>query len=204
MQYGVPPDLTAEKSANLGCGMSFTHQHRCRIRDLIKLKYSVEGRVSPSALLEFRGRSNDRRRTPPNLLSAAVYISFFNEVNIHKGLDHTLSDLSEPSPETTLAEVKLSRDKLGEAMREIQETDEQLKSVIAFIGREYQEAIREHKSAVDEYLKRTKEGCARLSQSLATPHAREFNSLRDSTIDRLRVWAARVDEATEKLKGKYA
>lgn len=203
LKFGVPPDLRTEKASNLGPGKSFTHQHLCRTSDLTRLKYSVEGRASPAVLLEVRGRENNIPATKSNLLSASVYMGFFNELNVHKWLD-TIGSLPAPGPETTLAGIQAIRERLGVATNEIRETKEELGKIIGFIRSENREGVLEHKTLADKYLGRTQEGCARLSTSLATPSTREFSSLKDATVSRLKTEATRLDEATDQLKKKYA
>lgn len=203
LKFGVPPDLRTEKASNLGPGKSFTHQHLCRTSDLTRLKYSVEGRASPTVLLEIRGRENNIPATKSNLLSAAVYMGFFNELNAHKWLD-TIGSLPAPGPETTLAGIQAIRERLGAATDEIRETKDELQKIFGFVRSENREGVLEHKRLVDKYLERTEEGCHRLSASLATPSTREFSSLKDALVSRLKTEAARLDEATDQLKKKYA
>ncbi len=204
LKYGVPPDVKTRTAKNLGCGQSFKHQSSCRVSDLVKLKYGVEGRVSPNTLLGFRGRSNGIPRGPSAFLSWSVYTGFLNEVNVHKWLHHTLESLPEPGPETTLAEIERNRKALSLALDEIRDTRGGLEQIIGFISPDQREIVLAYQMLADEYLKHTEEGCGRLSQALATLKAVEFKSLKGSIVKDLRAEAARLDQDTSQLRKRFA
>jgi hypothetical protein len=204
LKYGVPPDVKTKTAKDLGCGQSFKHQSICRVSDLVKLKYSVEGRVSANTLLGFRGRSNGIQRGPSAFLSWSVYTGFLNEVNVHRWLHNTLESLPEPGPETTLAEIERNRKTLSLALEEIRETREGLEQIIGFIGPEQREVVLDYKKLADEYLKHTEEGLGRLSEALATLKASEFKSLKGSIMKDLRAEGARLDQDTSQLRKRFA
>jgi hypothetical protein len=204
LRYGTPPDMKEMKSTDLGGGQSFTQKHLCEISDLINMTYSVEGRLSPSALLEFRGRSNSLPRGSKNPLSPSAYVHFLQGLDIYGKLERILANLRGPTPETTLAQVQGTKDALSQAITEIRAKKEQIQSILGFVGRGPQDAILNHKQLVDEYIKRADEGLTRLNQSLASSDARRFDALRETTINQLKVEKAALDKATEEFSKKYA
>lgn len=197
LKVGMSLDWHYERTTNLAEGQSFQYQYRCRYSELQKVQYSVEGKLSPMSLLQVRkriGTVSARRQT----LTVGSYVCFLKEVNIYKWIDEFFKKFKIPGSETTIADLEVQKATLNKTSQEIQEVTNNLQWIIMFIKKD--DNILQHKRLVDEYLKRTLEGCGRLHNLLSTPsRGRELASERDSIITRLTTEAARINQATAEL-----
>lgn len=159
LKVGISPDWHYERTANLAGGQSFHYQYRCRYSELSKVQYSVEGKLSPISLLQVRqriGTVSASRQT----LTVGAYVGFLKEVNIYRWIDEVFKTFKIPGPETTIADLEAQKAALNKTSQEIQDVTNNLQWIIMFIIRD--DNILQHKRLVDEYLKRTLEGCGRL------------------------------------------
>ena len=192
---GIPPNVHVEKKTNLAKGESFTYAYQCTYGEFTKIVYSVGGKVNPSLLLQIgqEGRKIPTKRQ----LSIKAYLEVLDELNIHKWLNDTLKTLPIPGPNTTLSTIKVQREKLGQAMAEISQAEHQLEDISKFVTKA--EKVILHRKLVNDYLKRTQQGCGNLQQELGKSDTRSVINLLDSIVSRLEKEASLVDQATDRL-----
>lgn len=198
LNVGVPPDWHVETAKNLAGGQSFSYEHHCTYDAIMKLQWFIEGRVSPAALLQFRGRPNGIIRS--SQLSIKAYFDFFNQMNIHQWLEGTLKTLDAPGPDTTLAEMKAKEDSLRNIIGEIRTSAQQLQDFLGLVNyKNYREDILKHRNLIQEYLNRTEREIADLIQILRTQRTDGFKKACDNTIAKLTNQGNELDKATTEL-----
>jgi hypothetical protein len=172
----------------LASGDSFTYEHRSRYSDLGKILFSIDGKVSPSHLLQVRKKEQKIPRRIASL-SMASYVEILKDINLHKWLKNTLETLPIPSSEKVVT-------------GEIAETKEQIQNILGFIIRTTdadRAKMNQHQKLVKEYLTHTVQGCSELGKMLDTYHSRTLESTRQGIVGRLSQEASRLDQATEEL-----
>jgi hypothetical protein len=200
LTVGVPPDLHIEKHTDLASGESFTYEHRSRYSDLGKIVFSVDGKVSPSRLLQVRNKENDIPRRAS--LSIASYVEVLKDINLHKWLKNTIETLPMPSADANQATIEALKDKLSDATKEIGETKKQLENISGFVIRNTDAdkvKMNQHRKLVEDYLNHTYQACSELRKMLDTYNTRTMESSRESIFNRLCSEAENLDRATENI-----
>ena len=201
LTVGVPPDLHVEKHTNLASGESFTYEHRSRYSDLGRIVFSVDGTVSPSYLLRVK-RAARNIPSSATSLPIASYIEVLKDINIHKWLKDTIETMLIPGSSTTQTEIEAQQNRLGDAVKEIRDTKEQLQNIYSFIIRQTdtdKDKVNQNRKQQAENLQRTNQACGELRKMLDTLNSKTLNANRDNIIARLSEEASQVDRATEGL-----
>jgi hypothetical protein len=200
LKVGVPPDWHIEKVANLTGGQSFNYEHHCNYDEIMKVKWAIEGRLSPAVLLTFYRSPNPVNRN--NQLPIKAYFDFLAQMNIHKWLGQ-IRTFSAPNQNTTLAEMKSKEGMLSAIISELSNSGQQLQEFSGLVNTDlYRDDINRHKTAVVEYLNRTQREIGELSQWLRNHNGEGFENARDNIVAKLTVKASELEKVTKELELK--
>jgi hypothetical protein len=196
LKVGIPDNWHCEHKENLGSGDSFDYVHHCSHGELSQLQYTIEGRLSPSSLLNvklFSRKITAQRQT----LTIKSYLDFLEQANLYKWIE-ILKNLKIPEPETTIAEIEAQKSNLNQNSGEIQKTRDQLQQVLGFVKKN--ERVLQHKQILEEYLNKTQEAYSRLSSLYSTPsRGREIVLERDRLLSKLSTRIENLEKVKEEL-----
>jgi hypothetical protein len=201
LKVGVPPELHVEKHNNLAGGESFSYEHRSRYGDLGKITYTIDGKVSPSHLLQVkRPESSIPHRVAS--LSISSYVNVLKDIDIRKWIKDPIEEMLVPSSDTTDAEIKAQQNRFNDAKKEINDARKQLENIYGFIIRQTdteKHKVSAHKTLLDKYLTNISQACDELSEMLNTHNAKTINATRSQLVSKLMREAATIDEASQGL-----
>jgi DNA-nicking Smr family endonuclease len=200
LKVGVPPDWHTEKATNITCGNSFGYEHHCNYDEIMKVKWAIEGRLSPAVLLTFYRSPHQVKRD--NQLPIKAYFDYLTQMNIHKFLGQ-IRTFPAPNQNTTLAEMKSKVETLNYISSELSSSGQRLQEFLGLVNTDkYRDDINRHRATVVEYLNNTQREIGELSQLLKNRNGEGFEKARDNIVAKLTVKASELEKATEELELK--
>jgi len=201
LKVGIPPNWHVEKAENFTGGQSFSYDHPCIYNEITRIQWTVEGRVSPETLLEYKRRPSRIIRN--GQLSINAYFDYLIDMNIRQWLEGTLKPLTAPGPKATLTEMMAREDSLKSIISEIRNAAQQIEDFLRFVDYEkHHDDIINHKNLIQEYLKRTEQGIADLIKRLGAHKGDGFDKTRRGIVTKLTKRADELDKATKALARK--
>ena len=201
LKVGMPPEWHVETVKNLEGGQSFSYDHPCAYDAIMKLQWSIEGKISPTVLMQFRRKPKSITRNQQ--LPIKAYFEFLSQMNIHEWLEGTIRSINAPGPDTTLAEMKAKEDSLTNIVTWIRNSVQQLQDFSGLVDyKNYRDDILQHRNRVQEYLNRADREIGDLIQVLRTHRIEGFDSSRDRIILKLTTQSNQLNEATTELAKK--
>ncbi|MFC1925923.1 hypothetical protein ACFLW2_04415 [Chloroflexota bacterium] len=201
LKIGAPPNWHVERFENLAAGQSISYDHPCTGREITRLEWAVEGRISPAALLHFSRRPVSI--TGIQQLSVKAYFDYLANMNVFQRLEGILKNLCAPEPDMTLCEMKAEESSLKDIADEITNSAEGIQDLLEFVDlSKYSNDIVKHKNLVRRYLKETEREVADLMQIMRAQKVDGFDKARDKILDKLTSRADKLDKATSALVKK--
>ena len=201
LKVGVPPEWNVETANNLTSGQSFSYEHHCTYDAIMKLRWTVEGRISPATLLQFRSRPNSLTRT--NQLPVKSYFDFLSQLNIDQWWEGTLKSLAAPGPDTTLAQMKVKEDSITSIITEMRNSAQQLQDFLGLVdSKSCRDDLNIHHRRFQEYVNRAQKEIAELTQVVRTHNLDGFSASRARIVERLTNQKIELDQTTTELAKK--
>ncbi len=194
----VPPDSWVEHAENLAGGQSFTYEYHCTYDAIMQVQWTIEGKVSPTALLHFRRKPSMINKN--SQFPVKAYFDFLEQMDIHQWLNGTVKSLVTPGPDTTLGEMKEKADTLSRTISEIRNSAQRFKEFLGHVDiKKYRDDLLSHQKRVQDYLNVTDRNIGELMQIFRENRIEHFNKTRDKIVKELTTRIGDLEEATEAL-----
>ena len=201
LRISVPPDTWEKKVENLAGDQSFEYELRCSYDSIMQMEWSIQGKVSPSSLLQFQRKTEGIKSN--GQFPIKTYFGFLEQINVHQWLKGPLQSISIPGPDTTLGEMKQKEESLGTIVGEVNNAIKRIQDFLSFVNyKNNRDDVLRHRNAVVEYLQFSTKKISELRQQLRDNKIDVFSKSREITIEELTKKADSLDEATKNLAEK--
>ena len=201
LKVGRHPKWHIETFENLAAGQSITYDYPCTAEEIAGIQWTVEGKISPSALLHFRRRPVDIRGNQQ--LSVKAYFDYLAGMKVFQRLEGILKDLGAPDDLLTLCEMKAEEIALKDIAEEISNVAQQIEGFLEFLDMgKYRSNIVKHSKMVRDQLEKTGREVEGLMQKMKDCKVDDFEKARDNVLAGLAKRMNKMDKSSKSLAKK--